>query len=200
MKGRLYLVRHGETEGAEAKRYKGSIDVPLSENGINHMRALAVHLRTTVPIKAVYSSDLIRSIKSAEILSEPFGLEPVVVEGLREWNFGHWEGMSFSEVEEKYPVEFEAWVTSPHKNGPTGGESTIEVKERAVKAVGRIFSEHVDEDIVIVAHGGVNRLLLCEFLGIPLENIFRIEQDFGALNIIEFREGYPSAKLINFSI
>ncbi len=200
MKGRLYLVRHGETEGAEAKRYKGSIDVPLSENGINHMQALAVHLRTTVFIKAVYSSDLIRSKKSAEILSEPFGLLPVVVEDLREWNFGNWEGMSFSEVEEKYPVEFKAWAGDPSKHGPVGGESTIEVQERVVKAVDRIFSEHLDEDIVIVAHGGVNRLLLCEFLGIPLENIFRIEQDFGALNIIEFNEGYPSAKLLNFSI
>jgi alpha-ribazole phosphatase/probable phosphoglycerate mutase len=200
MKGRLYLVRHGETEGAEAKQYKGSIDVPLSENGINHIKALAVHLRATVPIKAVYSSDLIRSRKSAEILSEPFGLAPVVVEGLREWNFGHWEGLSFSEVEDKYPAEFKAWASNPHKHGPTGGESTIEVKYRAVNAVDQIFSEHVDEDIVIVAHGGVNRLLLCEFLGIPLENIFRIEQDFGALNILEFSEGYPSAKLINFSI
>ena len=77
------------------------------------------------------------------------------------------------------------------------GESTLEVKERAMKTFNEIVSEHEGESIALVAHGGINRVILCELLGIPLENIFRIEQDFAALNIIELWD-YPVVKHINF--
>lgn len=209
----LYLIRHGETEGSETKRYKGSIDVPLSKNGIEQIKGTSVFLRNMMQDKknhescimhsassklsAVYCSPLSRALKSAEIIAEPHGLKPIVIEDLRERSFGIWEGMTFTEIKEKYPQEFEAWAGNPLRYSPVDGESTVEVRERAVKAVDSLLSNHNSEYIAIVAHGGVNRIILCHIMGIPLENIFRIEQDFAAVNIIEFWEKYPVVKLLN---
>lgn len=200
----LYLIRHGETEGAEKRRYKGTIDVPLSENGAAQMEEVAVGLirimnRESVRacLKAVYTTDLGRAVKSAEIIGRPHSLEPIVVPSLRERDFGVWEGMSFDEISEKYPDEFCKWAKNPLKFSPVKGESTLEVKERVISSIELILENHYGEYIAIVAHGGVNRVILCHFLGIPLEHIFRIEQDYGALNIVELRDEYPVVKLIN---
>ncbi len=191
----LYLIRHGETEGSEVKRYKGSIDVPLSEKGIRQIKRASDFIKDK--LTAVYCSPLSRALKSAEIISEPHGLKPVVIHGIRERSFGIWEGMSFDEIKEKYPEEFEAWAGNPLKYNPVEGESTIEVRDRVIRALDMILNNHNDEHIAIIAHGGVNRIILCHIMGIPLENIFRIEQDFAAVNIIEFWEKYQVVKLLN---
>lgn len=235
----LYLIRHGETEGAQSNRYKGHIDVPLSEKGIEQMERVAKYMNKSYmshkTYNAVYCSDLSRAVKSAEIIAEPHGLKPVIMPELRERNFGLWEGMSFNEIREKYPDEFGAWAGDPLKFSPVQGENTIEVRDRVVGVLNKILSNHFAEvkkirsfedektqktlpdstpqplnisssqiqnssfdNIAIVAHGGVNRVILCHLLGIPLENIFRIEQDFAALNVIEFYENYPVVKLLNY--
>ncbi|MCK5504156.1 MAG: alpha-ribazole phosphatase [Thermodesulfovibrionia bacterium] len=201
---RVNLIRHGETEGAETKRYKGHIDVPLSENGIKQITKLSNYLvqngsKSLNGLNAVYCSDLSRAVKSAEIIAGPYGLKPVIIKALRERNFGVWEGMSFDEIKEKYPDTFNAWTENPLKFSPIEGESTIEVKDRALKAFNEITERHNSGNIAVVAHGGINRVILCELLGIPLENIFRIEQDFAALNVIELWD-YPVVKHINYVV
>ncbi len=148
-------------------------------------------------LAAVYCSDLSRAVKSAEIIAQPYGLIPTQSPHLRERSFGIWEGMTFLEIKEKYPVEFESWADNPVEYGPMGGESTIKVKERIIPELDRIVKNHSGENIAIVAHGGINRIVLCHILGMPLENIFRIEQDYGAVNIIEFWDKYPVVKLVN---
>ncbi|MBI1811611.1 MAG: histidine phosphatase family protein [Nitrospirae bacterium] len=209
----LYLIRHGATEGSETKRYKGSIDVPMSEKGIEQIKGTSVFIQNMIQDKknhescilhsassklsAVYCSPLSRALKSAEIIAEPYDLKPIAIEDLRERSFGIWEGMTFTEIKENYPQEFEAWAGNPLTYSPVDGESTVEVRERTVKAVDSLLSNHNSEHIAIVAHGGVNRIILCHIMGIPLENIFRIEQDFAAVNIIEFWEKYPVVKLLN---
>lgn len=191
----LYLIRHGHAGGDE-KRYKGSIDVPLSDKGIEQIKKTSMFLKE-LSLSAVYCSPLSRALKSAEIIAEPYGLSPVVIPDLRERSFGIWEGMSFNEIKEKYPEEFEAWAKNPLKYSPIKGESTIEVRDRVVLALEDILSKHHNDRIAIVAHGGVNRVILCHFLEVPLENIFRIEQDYAAVNIIEFHDRYPVVRLIN---
>jgi len=201
---KVYLIRHGETEDAEPRRYKGHIDIPLSEKGVEQMKKLSKFMNTEIfsnpascILNAIYCSSLSRAIRSAEIIAEPYNLKPIVVEGLKERNFGVWEGMSFDEIAEKYPVEFQAWVSNPLRYSPVKGESTLEVRDRVLQAFNEIVEKHDGDNIAIVAHGGVNRIILCEILGMPLENIFRIEQDFAALNIIELYDTYPVVKLIN---
>lgn len=245
----LYLVRHGETQGSDTKRYKGSIDVPLSENGEAQMQKASIFIMQSLQnyfnakylsylkeihmpssllenepssLDAVYCSNLQRAVKSAEIIAGPHGLIPIIRADLRERNFGEWEGLSFTEIRDKYPDEFESWAVNPLKFNPPGGESTIEVRDRVINALDKILSgvskgqsikgskyqrvRNSDtltlgcsdtKNIAIVAHGGVNRIILCHIMGIPLENIFRIEQDYAAVNIIEFWEKYPVVKLIN---
>jgi len=223
----LYLVRHGETEGNGSHRYKGSIDVPLSEKGIQQMERSSAFIKeyiekassskylsylkdihtapatespaahTILHLKAVYCSNLSRAVKSARIIGKPYGLQPVENQDFRERNFGIWEGMTFSEIKEKYTAEFEGWANNPLKYSPVGGESTNEVKDRIIPPLNRILGAHKGEHIAIVAHGGVNRIILCHFLGMPLEHIFRIEQDYAAVNIIEFWRKYPVLKLLN---
>ncbi len=204
MMTKIYLIRHGETEDADSRRYKGHIDVPLSENGIEQVKRLARHLGrksgsgpVSGELQAVYCSDLSRARKSAEIIAAPFGLKPVITDGLKERNFGVWEGMSFDEIKEKWPDAFKAWAENPLQYSPLEGESTLAVRDRAIKAFHEIVSRHDGEQIALVAHGGINRVILCELLGIPLENIFRIEQDFSALNVIELWD-YPVIRHMNF--
>lgn len=239
----LYLIRHGETEGSETKRYKGSIDVPLSEKGAGQMEVSSAFIKEylgnrssskylsylkdihkssddsaevqkcerhespselqsfrTSRLQAVYTSDLSRAVRSAGIIAGPYGLQPVETPELRERSFGIWEGMTFSEIKEKYPEEFEAWADNPLRYSPTEGESTVEVKDRIMPPLTRILESHKGDNIAVVAHGGVNRIILCHFLGIPLENIFRIEQDYAAVNIIELWDKYPVVKLLNGGI
>ncbi|NOZ70241.1 MAG: histidine phosphatase family protein [Deferribacteres bacterium] len=195
------LIRHGETVDADSARYKGHIEVPLSGHGMQQMRKLADYLARNGrgKLKAVYSSCLGRAVKSAEIIAGPHGIQPVVVEGLKERNFGAWEGMTFDEIRRTDPGAFKAWAEDPLRFSPPGGESTIDFSNRALKAFNAIVSAHPGDSIAVVAHGGINRVILCHLLGIPLENIFRIEQDFAALNIIEFWD-YPVVKLMNFRV
>jgi alpha-ribazole phosphatase/probable phosphoglycerate mutase len=212
MAAKVYLIRHGETAGAETMRYKGHIDVPLSENGVGQIKRLSAFLsgeagkRGSAEVKgisgtlgAVYCSGLGRAVKSAEIIAEPYGLKPIVVEDFKERNFGVWEGMSFDEIQEKYPDAFTAWAENPLKFSPMEGESTLDVRERALKVFNEITGKHNGDSIAIVAHGGINRVILCELMGIPLENIFRIEQDFAALNVIELWD-YPVVKHLNYIV
>jgi len=184
--------------------------VPLSEKGLRQMKLVSRYIyqntvsnqnsgyRTrSTELSAVYCSDLSRAITSAEIIAEPHSLKPIIVSSLRERNFGLWEGMSFDEIREKYPLELDAWADNPLKFSPLEGESTSAMKGRVIQAMNDIMENRNKENIAIVAHGGVNRIILCHILEIPLENIFRIEQDYGALNIIEFWNKYPVVKLLN---
>ncbi|MBT9129751.1 MAG: Phosphoserine phosphatase 1 [candidate division WS2 bacterium] len=200
-------MRHGETQGEEVKRYKGTIDVPLSEKGVKQMERVAEYINRVstqgsgvTSLKTIYTSDLSRAMKSAEVilkLHSLHSLKLIIVSELRERNFGIWEGMTYDEIKKKYPEEFRAWAENPLKYGPMGGESTLEVRERVIKVLDEIIGGH-NNDIAIVAHGGVNRIIICHLLGIPLENIFRVEQDYGCLNIIEFWDKYPVIKLMNY--
>jgi alpha-ribazole phosphatase len=202
----LYVIRHGETVNAEEKRYKGTMDVPLSANGIAQMEMTAGHLEKMVMEKkpatgltAVYTSDLSRARQSADILAGRFKLKPVVDESLRERHFGIWEGMSFDEITGKYPHEFQAWKKNPLLSRPLDGESTDQVQRRVIPAVEKIIQKNWNTHVAIVAHGGVNRVILCHYLGIPLEHIFRIEQGNGALSIIVFSDDYPLVSLLNWT-
>lgn len=185
------------TESDGITRYKGSMDIPLSEEGMKQMKALSAFLSRHKPPDAIYSSPLSRALSSADLIAQPYGLMPIVAPEFRELNFGSWEGMSFPEVKERYPAEFSAWANNPMKQGPVNGETIQGVRERSVNALKSVLDNHRNGTVAVVAHGAVNRIILCDTLGISLENIFRLEQDFGALNIIEFHEKYPVVKLLN---
>lgn len=201
----VFLVRHGRTVGAEERRYKGTLDVPLNEVGMKQIeatgRAMGRYLKDPgLKLKAVYCSDLSRARDSAGIIASPLGITPVVDKRLRERHFGRWEGMSFDEIKEQEPEAFNDWAANPLTHSPPGGgESTLEVRERTLPAFHEITGRHQGDTVCIVSHGGVLRVILCELMGVPLQNIFQIEQDFAALNIIELHGDYPIIKGMNIT-
>ncbi len=197
----LYIIRHGRTEGSEECRYKGHIDVPLSGEGLREVKALAEALKEAGLRPAhIYASDLKRAVQTAEALAGALGCGLTLEPALRERSFGLWEGMTFEEISRHWPEAFENWKADPLRFHPPEGESTLQVRDRVMKATEEILTRHKGEEVIIVAHGGVNRVLLCEFLGLDLRNIFRIEQDFACLNIVEiYQDGIPVVRRLNYT-
>lgn len=198
---KIFLIRHGET--AHEGRYKGHLDVPMSQEGMDRMRKTAGSLKKFLDGKrpdAVYSSDLIRAVQSADIIARSFRMKSVIkMPELRERDFGHWEGMRYHEIEKKYQKDFLLWMKDPFKNNPTEGESTARLNRRVLSAMKEIIGLHKDGDnIVIVTHSGVTRLMLCHFLGMPVRNLFRIGQDFGCISLISLYGETPVVRFTNW--
>lgn len=156
----FYLVRHGQTDWNRAGKIQGTTDIPLNETGRQQAEQLATVLkeRSGYPAKtridAVYASPLARAFQTAEILAKEEKLPLRRLTGLRERDFGCWEGKSWQQVEAEYPVEFHLWREQPMVGIPSGGESRKSCEERSERAIRQILEETAG-DAVIVAHGGI---------------------------------------------
>ena len=191
---RLFLIRHGETprEGF----CSGHLDVALTPAGVSEMEEVAGRL-TGERIAALYTSDLSRALHSAEILGRVLHLTPIVSPPLREKSFGKWEGLPQAELLRRFPDEWSDWLANPADAKPTGGESVREMASRVLPVVAQIIKNHLGGRVAIVAHGGVNRVILCHALGLELRYMERIAQRHAALNIIEFLEEDVVVQLLN---
>ncbi len=197
MPTRVYLMRHGEVVNGGEKRYNGHIDVDITENGIQQMHRLA-GLLSEKSISAIYSSDLIRSLKGARIIAARIGISHTPLRELRERSVGAWEGLTAEEIRERFPAEYVQWRTDLLGYRPPGGECLNDVRERVLPVFRRLVRSHPDQEIGMLLHGGVNRVILAEALGMDILNLFRIDQAFGALNIIEYHDdGSALVRLVN---
>jgi len=197
MPTRVYLMRHGEVENGGEKRYNGHIDVDITDKGIDQMRRLA-GLLSSKNITAVYCSDLIRSLKGADIVSQSLGLTFTPLRELRERSVGAWEGLTAEEIKQRYPEEYMIWRSDLLNYRPPSGECLLDVKDRVLPVYKKKVASHPDQEIAMLLHGGVNRIILADALGLDLMNLFRIDQSFGALNIIDyFEDGMAVIKLVN---
>lgn len=194
---RVYLMRHGEVANGGERRYNGHIDVDITPLGVEQMHRLAERLAEK-PVSAVYSSDLIRSVKGAEIISRRIGLSFTPLRSLRERSVGKWEGLTAEEIKERFPGEYTAWRADLLNYRPPDGECLLDVRDRILPEYGRLVVSHPGQEIAMLLHGGVNRVILADALGLPLMNLFRIDQAFGALNIIDhYDDGVTVVKLLN---
>jgi broad specificity phosphatase PhoE len=194
---RVYLMRHGEVANGGEKRYNGHIDVDITEKGVEQMHRLAGMLHGK-PVSAVYSSDLIRSVRGARIISERLNLTPTADRRLRERSVGAWEGLTAEEIQSRFPDEYAAWRADLLNYRPPGGECLQDVRDRILPEYGRIVDSHRGEEIAMLLHGGVNRVILADALGVSPLNLFRIDQAFGALNIIDhYVDGMTVVRLLN---
>jgi len=197
MPTRVYLMRHGEVANGGEKRYNGHIDVDITATGVEQMHRLAKMLADK-PITAVYSSDLLRSVKGADIISKQHNLSPAPLRLLRERSVGVWEGLTADEIRERFPAEFQLWRADLLNYRPNGGECVTDVADRIIPEYERLVSAHPGQEIAMLLHGGVNRVILAHVLGLDLNNLFRLDQSFGALNIIEhYDDGMAVIKLLN---
>ncbi|MHC1727009.1 MAG: DVU_1551 family NTP transferase [Syntrophobacteraceae bacterium] len=179
----IYLVRHGAI-GAERKgtHYIGQLDLPLNLDGTRRAGELAEMLNN-IDISSIYCSDLKRSLKTAETIARPHGLQPIVRRELREINLGEWEGLSFDEVRKRDPKGFEERGRNLVHFTPPGGENFLECGRRVIGVFYDILHSSKG-NILIVGHAGVNRILLAQALGKPLDQILQIDQDYGCWNVI----------------
>lgn len=183
--------------GHDEFRYNGHFDVDITETGVSQMENLAGFL-SAAPLRGVYSSDLTRASRGADIIGERLGVPRLRLSALRELHLGRWEGLTREEAVVKYPEDVRFSFRSLAKEKVFGGETLEDLRLRVMPAVGGIVSSHAGESVLIMAHGGVNRVVLCEAMGLDLSNFFRIEQDYGCLNIIDyFDDGVSVVKVLN---
>lgn len=185
---RLFLIRHGATVLTAEDRFAGAIDVPLSDEGRNQARRLALRLQGE-RIAAVYASPLGRALETARIVAEPHHLVVQTRDGLREIAHGHWEQMTRQQVEEQFPEEAAAWDEDPYTFAPEGGETGLAVTARALPVLMELVRAHAGEDIVVVSHKATIRLVLSSLLGFdPRRYRDNLDQNPAALNIVDFRD------------
>jgi len=190
-------MRHGEVANGIEKRYNGHIDVDITQTGIEQMHRLAGIL-TGKNVSAVYSSDLIRSSKGAEIIAKSIGIPFTPLRELRERSVGAWEGLTAAEIKERFPTEYRTWRTDLLNYRPPGGECLLDVRDRIIPVFKRLVAAHPGQEISMLLHGGVNRLILADALGMDPLKLFRMEQAYGALNIIDYYDdGMAVVKLLN---
>ena len=124
---RLFLVRHGQVVNHHERRYNGHHDVDITEHGVEQMTRLRDALKEE-PFAAIYSSDLQRSVKGAEIIGGALGLEPAPVAELRELALGRWEGLTRDEAVERFPEEAHFTFADLATSKVAGGESLIDLE------------------------------------------------------------------------
>jgi probable phosphoglycerate mutase len=185
---RVFLIRHGATILSDEDRFAGATNVPLSDEGRQQARRLAVRLQGE-QIAAVYTSPMIRTVETAQILAEPHGLMVEKREGLREISHGHWEQMTRHEVEEKFPDEASEWEKDPYTFAPAGGESGLAVTARALPTLIDLVRANPGGTILVVSHKATIRLLLSSLLGFdPRRYRDNLDQSPAALNIVDFKD------------
>jgi broad specificity phosphatase PhoE len=192
---KLFLARHTEPEGGRVWTILGHKDVPLSEDGKAHGRAL-VREFADVPLEAVYCSDLERAWWCAEQAASSKGLTAVRTAALREMDCGALDGMTREEARSRYPEAFEGLRSDPVGYRIPEGETLQEVADRVLPLVKDICDKGLD-CVLIVAHAVVNRTIICDAMGLPLENAYRIDQSYGGITIIDYRDGRPVLHTIN---
>jgi alpha-ribazole phosphatase len=194
---RLYLIRHGEVEGAAEGMLLGRTDRPLSERGISQAHHLADEL-SGAQLTAVYSSDLQRATMTAESIAARHNLQVERHSNWREIDMGDWEGRSLAVLYQESPVMVAQVFDDPASFQYPSGESFSGFITRVQAALERLLQTHQSGDIALVAHGGVCRVIIGSALGIPVGNWLSMAQDYGCLNVIEWFEGRPLLVSLNY--
>ena len=167
---RIIAVRHGETDWNLGTRLQGHRDIGLNDKGRWQAQRLARALAASEePIAAVYSSDLQRAWDTARAVAEATHRPLHTATGLRERSFGAFEGMTYAEIETQHPEEALRWRKRDPEWAPPQGESLLALRERVLSTAQAIAAQHQDEQIVLVAHGGVMDMLYRAAAGVDLQ-------------------------------
>ncbi len=193
----LFLVRHGETESNRNGLALGRADVPLNERGEEQARRVADALASE-PVSAVYSSPLMRALRTAEVIAKPHEIPVQVKPALIEMDIGEADGLTFAEVRSQFPGLLETWVTEAGPDQPMpGGERLTEVQRRASDVVQSLAKLHPEDTICVVTHNFVILSLLTSALGVDLANFRRIRHAVAAISVLEVRPGRTRVRRMN---
>ena len=193
---RLYLIRHGEVEGAESGKLLGRTDTQLSARGLEQARQLAEEL-SSGGLSAVHSSDLQRARMMAEIIAKRSHLKVQESSAWREIDMGAWEGQTVAALYDDAPQLVGQLFDDPASFNYPEGESFAIFTARVQSALDQLLLTYESGNVALIAHGGVCRAIISSALGIPMKNWLRLAQDYGCLNVIDWYDHNPTVRLLN---
>lgn len=194
----LLLLRHGEITQSSPTRFVGQQDLPLTEHGRAQASAWNPAL-AALPLASAWCSDLSRCRDTAALALAGTGIDATPLPGLREIHLGGWQGLTLEQVRARFPGEHERRGADMAHVIPSGGESFAQAQQRFWTALQAIAAQSTGLGLV-VAHGGVIRTALCRALGLRLDSLFRLGQDYCGLNILHFpTHGAPCVQAMNLA-
>ena len=193
----IYLIRHGEIPHTKPRHYIGQTDLSLTEYGEEQVKRLGESL-APYSIQNIVLSPLLRCQQSGQILRSIIGASVETKEGLAEIDLGDWEDLTAEQIKKLYPGAHEARGNDMVHYRPANGESFDDLRRRVWPVFQQIV-DAMDENVAIVAHAGVNRVLLSHILGMPPENLFRLGQTYACFNIIHFKNDAFKVESLNIT-
>ncbi|MEV5143698.1 histidine phosphatase family protein [Streptomyces sp. NPDC052727] len=196
----LVLLRHGETPLTPQKRFSGSggTNPSLSAAGRQQAHRVAEALARRGTIQAIVASPLARTRETAEIVAARLNLDVTLEDGLRETDFGAWEGLTFGEVRERYPDDLEAWLADPEAHPTGGGESFAETATRIAATRDKLTAAYAGRTVLLVTHVTPIKTFVRLALGAPPKSLFRMELSAASLSAVAYyADGNASVRLFN---
>ncbi|BAY49863.1 phosphoglycerate mutase [Scytonema sp. HK-05] len=192
----LYFLRHGQTQYSRNNFFCGSIDPELTPDGLEMAKAFAAAYSST-PWSAIFCSPMKRTIATAKPLYEAIGMQPELRDGLKEINYGKWEGKTPETVNLEFHDDYIRWLADPAWYAPTGGEMAIAIASRATQVIEEIKQLYSSGNVLIVSHKATIRIMLCSLLGIDVGRFrYRLGCPVGSVSIVEFGSHGPLLKAL----
>lgn len=192
----VYFVRHGESESNLITQFAGSLDMPLTEKGREQAAKTARHLQR-MPITAVYASDLCRAFETGRAIATALAIPITPVRDLREIFAGHWEGKTYSELEQIFPESYGVWKNQIGLAACPEGESVAQLQRRINNCVLSIVQQHPNQAICIATHATPIRVMECIWTDTPLKDMHTIPWVSNAsLTVAEYDEESNGSLLI----
>ena len=186
----LIIIRHGLTDYNIENRIQGQLDSQLTQEGLMQAELMADYVAKHYSVDAIWSSDLSRTVKTATPLAERFELPVHPEKDLRELCLGLWQGLLYNEGEKLFPETAKKRKENPAAVRYDGGESFMDLAERAGRAITRIAEENDGKTVAVVSHGGTIRALLCLWHGRPIEELYEIPAvPNTAISVVRYENG-----------
>ena len=193
-KCKIIFIRHGATIYNEQGRLYDIDDYPpINEKGKKEMEKISSWLKITNPnIDMIYSSSALRSIQSSRIIAKNFKKDFEILDNLYERRAGIWGGMTFKQIEEKYPEMLQAYHKNPSNFWPEGGEATIILQKRVKETLDSVVKKNIQKKILIISHAGIIQSAISMAVGIPLEYQARVYIPTGSATQINYYAEWSS--------
>ncbi|MER3433902.1 MAG: histidine phosphatase family protein [Leptolyngbya sp. ERB_1_1] len=192
----VYFMRHGETTYSQTGGFCGSLDPDLTDEGLE-MAITFGKAYSKLDWTAAYVSPMKRTIATAKPLCDAVGLEMQLRDGLKEIQYGEWEGKTQDYVKEHDSEHYVHWMTEPAWNAPPGGETAVQIASRSELVITEITQKYADGNVLVVSHKATIRIMLCGLLGIDLGRYRdRIDTPAASVSVVEFGKYGPKLKIL----
>lgn len=193
---KLYLLRHGETPYSQEGAFCGTLDAELTAEG--HLMAQAfADTYKTIDWTDIYVSPMKRTIATAKPLCDAINKPMQIRDGLKEINYGAWESQDLDHIKQQYEQDYIRWMTEPAWNAPTGGETSVQIANRALAVIAEIEAKYKDGNILIVSHKATIRIIICSLLGMDIGRYRdRVNALAGSVSVIKFATYGPMLEVL----